>query len=1220
MSVNRILIILMIIINFISGELWVETTQGDFGDGIYERDIYSSNRNDGTIEFVPTFDLNNDGYLEIFTAGHYGPIAIYWGSSSGYNPGNKLEFNVGGGGNCESGDLNLDGYPDFVVSPGHCEFFRIYWGSPTGLNPNVYQEFPLEDYAIEANFVADLNKDGYLDIIIDSYSRNRAAIYWGRVSGYSPADTTLLPSNWTVHNIEVADFNKDSWLDICMVNVNGGYNYVYWGSPGGYSPGNLTFLPCEPSHGHGLSVADLDNNGYLDLVFTGFENIDKAYIYWGESTGFTTRDTLLTGYCFGGSSIADINRDGYLDILFHRGSDVVSLAPRIYWGSDTGYSNNNHTTIGLAIKGSGGVIADFNQDGFLDIFCNSYSNLSYIFWGPSFTTYIPLTVNYDHHAMFREIGNVYNRKYYEDYISSVFDAREEVDWGIVDWDDSLPPGASVTFAVRSGNTPNPDASWSDWDSLGKGDEIHDSLNSRYLQYRARLKYTNPAYLPYLYEVRIGYGPAVGLILEPNQADSTLPEVRVDYNIRVINIGIGLDTVDLVYQHNTNWLIGLFDSTGVNPLIDNNNNSIPDVIVDINDTVPIVLAVTPPSSAQGGDVDSLRLIGNSNINPSLVDSVYIITRIRRVVNILVEPDQIGWTYAGVPRSYNLWIYNQGTNRDTVDLYYQHNKPWGVALLDSTGTLPLTDHNNNGYPDLWVNSLDSVRFRLVIYSPDTASVGVADTLILTGRSCLDPLVTDNARIITIIEGVNAIIIFPDQIASGPPDTWVNFSLSCCNNQIFTDTIDLRYIDRLGYSYQLLDSLNNQLIDHNGNGLVDLPGVGSSGGEVDFNLRVLVPANAPSGIRDTILVYGYSGRDTTVRDSSVCILVVGVLAQVRIDPDRVDSASCGDTIDYLLWVNNLGNGSDVIDLSIIGGDFGYSLRDLNGDLLTDTDGDGIVDLGLINGFGGCESLVVRVVVPQANAGVIDTVLVRARSSNNTMVYDDAVLRTKSLGGVWQLVIERDQSDRVEVGKSVNYQLLAILQGSLSDYVNIRHSGGIGGWSVELKDNQGNLLKDNNQDGVADLDLVIPNLPEGFVVIVHAPDNFDLHGVLDSLVYFDLIVYGECSMAKEIRDSVFLRTYLVPPFEVHNFRNPFREQTRFMFCLPKSGRVNLEIYNRAGELVRRLITERQYNFGIHYYPWDGRNDAGERLAPGVYLYIFDFYADDGERITAKKKAVIIK
>ncbi|MEO0165535.1 MAG: FG-GAP-like repeat-containing protein [candidate division WOR-3 bacterium] len=1210
----------MLIILLLAQYQWIETTQNDFKDGIYEKNLFASRRNNGCVEYLPRFDLDNNGYVDLFIAArlnecHY----IYWGESTGYNTGNYTIYPTSGtAGNCDAADVDFDGYPDFLVVPLQNECIFVFHGTPSGPNPSGPITLSVPSAWNESGMFADFNKDGYIDIVIGNRYTNQASIFWGSASGYSNSNSTELPTQSGQHNVEVADFNKDNWLDILFVNDNATYNFIYWGSVSGYSPSNYQTLN-NVGIGHGSSVADLNSDGYLDLVFTT-RNTNAACIYYGSPSGYSNYVVVNPGQGngsgYGGSSVADLNGDGYLDIVFFAVGNPV-----IYWGSGSGYSDSNRFMIPIQVWTSAGFVCDLNGDGYLDILLGNWGwdGITHIVWGPNFTTSQSLAADYDHHGMFREIGNVYNRKYYEDYISSVFDAGEEVAWGIVDWDDSLPPGSSISFFVRSGNTPNPNNSWSGWDSLGKGEDIPDSLNSRYLQYRARLKYTNPAYLPYLYEVRIGYGPAVRLILEPNQADSTLPSVRIDYPIRVINIGIGLDTVDLVYQHTTNWQIDLFDSTGNNPLVDHNNNSIPDVIININDTVPIVLGVTPPSNAQGGEVDSLRLIGNSNINPALMDTVFITTKIRRVVAILVEPDQVGYTVAGVPKSYDLWVYNQGTNRDTVDLYYNHNRPWGVVLLDSLG-MPLADHNNNGLVDLWVNNSDSVRFRLFIYSPDTASAGVADTLILTGRSSLNPAITDNARIITIIEGMGAIIIFPDQQLTGLPGNWVDFPLFCRNNQTFIDTIDLRYVDRLGYSYQLLDSLNNQLVDHNNNGLVDLPGIGGSGAQVGFSLRVLIPANTPSGVRDTIIVYGYSGRDTLIRDSSICVLIAGTIAQVDIEPSRSDSAYSGDSVDYLLWVSNFGNAVDVIDLRVIGADFSYILRDLSGNLLTDTDGDGVVDLGSMSGFGGCESLLVRVRIPQTNPDVVDTVIVRACSSNNISVYDDVVIVTKSLGGVWGLVIEPDHTNQVEVGKSVTYPLRAILQASLSDYVNIIGGGVMSGWQVEILDKDGSALADNNQDGIIDLNLVSPGIPRDFAVRVSAPDRFDFSGVLDTLIYFDLVVYGVCSRNEGIRDSALIRTILVPPFEVHNFRNPFRERTQFMFSLPKSGRVNLEVYTRAGELVRRLITNRHYDFGIHYYPWDGKNDSGQRLAPGVYIYVFDFYADDGEHKTVKKKAVIIK
>ncbi len=50
-----------IVILFIFAQgMWLETTQEDFADGIFERNLFVSHRNGGALEFVPRLDLNND--------------------------------------------------------------------------------------------------------------------------------------------------------------------------------------------------------------------------------------------------------------------------------------------------------------------------------------------------------------------------------------------------------------------------------------------------------------------------------------------------------------------------------------------------------------------------------------------------------------------------------------------------------------------------------------------------------------------------------------------------------------------------------------------------------------------------------------------------------------------------------------------------------------------------------------------------------------------------------------------------------------------------------------------------------------------------------------------------------------------------------------------------------------------------------------------------------
>ena len=513
MVVKCVLMLSSLIMLAFGQNTWLETTQSDFADGFYERNIYASHVDGGAVDFAPRFDLNGDGYLDVVTCDIGGPyVTVYWGSASGYSSSNCLGFASTGAGDCDFADLDQDGFTDFIVSHTNYDSrIAVYWGSTTGPSPgNVFNLPNAPDVPNEVVYAADLNKDGYLDITTGTYvNLNIGAIFWGSASGFSPDNRTELPTQYGAHNTEIADLNGDNWLDVIFVNNYGTHNYIYWGSGGGYSASNMMPLAAPQSTPHGASVADLDDDGYLDLVFTSVYG-SQGFLYYGSPSGYTSFQALNTGSTYGGSAVCDMDQDGYLDIVFLRGWPSP-LKPVIYWGSATGFSDMNKTEVGQPLCADGGYVADFDEDGNFDILVNSRSAYSMIFWGPDYVTSTSLPVYADHHALFREIGNTYNRCYYEDYLSSVFDAGTSTDWGTIEWDAATPTGTSVGFWVRSGNTPVPDGSWSSWHTTVNGDSIPAALNAQYLQYRARLGYTNPCYLPRLSEVTVTYAGTGALV-------------------------------------------------------------------------------------------------------------------------------------------------------------------------------------------------------------------------------------------------------------------------------------------------------------------------------------------------------------------------------------------------------------------------------------------------------------------------------------------------------------------------------------------------------------------------------------------------------------------------------------------------------------------------------------------------------------------------------------
>ena len=75
-----------------------------------------------------------------------------------------------------------------------------------------------------------------------------------------------------------------------------------------------------------------------------------------------------------------------------------------------------------------------------------------------------------------------------------------------------------------------------------------------------------------------------------------------------------------------------------------------------------------------------------------------------------------------------------------------------------------------------------------------------------------------------------------------------------------------------------------------------------------------------------------------------------------------------------------------------------------------------------------------------------------------------------------------------------------------------------------------------------------------------------------------------------------------LQNYPNPFNPETWLPYQLAQSEDVTISIFNLQGRLVRQLRLGHQpagyYLSQSHAAHWDGRNESGERVASGVYMY----------------------
>jgi len=92
------------------------------------------------------------------------------------------------------------------------------------------------------------------------------------------------------------------------------------------------------------------------------------------------------------------------------------------------------------------------------------------------------------------------------FVSVVHDAHVSSIWGTIRWFGTEPAGTHVSLQTRSGDTPEPDSTWSAWsDPSGVGtDRRVASPPARFIQYRVLLRSEKPGISPTVRSVEIGF--------------------------------------------------------------------------------------------------------------------------------------------------------------------------------------------------------------------------------------------------------------------------------------------------------------------------------------------------------------------------------------------------------------------------------------------------------------------------------------------------------------------------------------------------------------------------------------------------------------------------------------------------------------------------------------------------------------------------------------------
>ncbi|HEX4007800.1 MAG TPA: CRTAC1 family protein [Acidobacteriaceae bacterium] len=349
-------------------------------------------------------------YFEALPAARTG---IAWSHTAGLSPEMYLPETVGSG--CAFFDYDNDGWMDiYLVNSGPCDFFKpaaplrnaLYRNNRDGTFTDVTEKAGVPGNAYGMGVaVGDYNADGLPDLYVTQYPHS--ILYRNNGDGTFTdvtAKAGVAAPGWATSAVWF-DYDNDGRLDLFVCRFAdfskeknvfcGGHGpgERYYCKPNVYQPmpnwlfhnnGDGTFTDVSRESGiaaslnkaWGVVAADLNNDGSMDL-FVGSDTAPNP-LFINQGKGRFVDNGFLAGVAYNpfgvarsgmGVDAADYNQDGWIDLF------VANVDHEMY----SLYRNNHHgafddvslqTPIGditRLMSGWGSKFFDFNNDGDLDL-------------------------------------------------------------------------------------------------------------------------------------------------------------------------------------------------------------------------------------------------------------------------------------------------------------------------------------------------------------------------------------------------------------------------------------------------------------------------------------------------------------------------------------------------------------------------------------------------------------------------------------------------------------------------------------------------------------------------------------------------------------------------------------------------------------------------------------------------------------------------------------